>query len=244
MLRFDILTLFPNMFSSPIEESILKRAQEKELIEIRVINIRDFTSDKHSVTDDSPFGGGRGMVMKPEPIIRGVEMTKSSVGESKVILMTPQGRRLDQGFVSELSKQSHLIIICGRYEGVDERVREYVDQEISIGDYILSGGEPAAIVLVDAITRLVPGVLGNPKSAEEESFCNCLLEYPQYTRPREYRGRRVPEVLLSGNHEQINIWRHTQSLRRTLKRRPSLLEEADLSYDDLKILSEIREELK
>ena len=243
MLRFDILTLFPSMFSSPLEESILKRAQERELIEIRVINIRDFTSDKHNVADGYPFGGGTGMVMKPEPIIRAIEKARSLVEESKVVLMTPQGRRLDQRFVSELSKHPHLIIVCGRYEGIDERVREYVDEEISIGDYILSGGEPAAIVLVDAITRLVPGVLGNPKSAEEESFCNWLLEYPQYSRPREYRGRRVPDVLLSGNHKQINKWRHIQSLKRTLKRRPNLLEEADLSNEDLRILSEMREEL-
>lgn len=243
MVRFDVLTLFPNMFSSPLNESILKRAQEENLIAIKVHDIRDFTSDKHHTADDYPYGGGRGMVMKPEPIIMAIGKVRPRIGESRVILLTPQGKRFDQKYAVGLSKLSCLIIICGKYEGIDERVREYVDEEISIGDYILSGGELAAMVLLDAVARLIPGVLGNPESAEDESFFNRLLEYPQYTRPRKYNGLDVPEVLLSGNHQAINKWRHAQSLRRTLERRPDLLEEAELSDEDLRILSEIKQEL-
>ena len=243
MVRFDILTLFTGMFSSPLNESLLKRAQAKELIEVKVHNIRDFSSDKHHTADDYPYGGGMGMVMKPELIIRGIEKLRSPVEGLKVILMTPQGEKFDQGFALMLSRVSHLIIVCGRYEGTDERVREYVDEEISIGDYVLSGGELAAMVLLDAVTRLIPGVLGNPGSADDESFSTGLLEYPQYTRPREYRGLEVPEVLLSGNHEKINRWRRTQSLKRTLERRPDLLERVELSDQDQSLLSEIREEL-
>ncbi|MFH1625696.1 MAG: tRNA (guanosine(37)-N1)-methyltransferase TrmD [Pseudomonadota bacterium] len=242
MIAFDILTLFPNMFSSPLNESVLKRAQEEGLIEIRVHNIRDFTSDRHHTADDYPYGGGRGMVMKPEPIIRAIEKVRSTLKESKVILMTPQGRRFDQEYALRLSKLSHLIIICGRYEGIDERVREYVDEEISIGDYVLSGGELGALVLLDTVARLIPGVLGNPESAGDESFCNWLLEYPQYTRPREYRGSQVPEVLVSGNHKRIDRWRRVQSLKRTRERRPDLLKEAKLSDEDIRALSHREEE--
>lgn len=243
MVRFDILSLFPDMFSSPLNESVLKRAQRKGLITVKVHNIRDFASDKHRSADDYPYGGGRGMVMKPEVIIRGIEEVRSPVEGSRVILMTPQGRRLDHKYALELSKLSRLVIICGRYEGVDERVREYVDDEVSIGDYVLSGGELAAMVLLDAVARLIPGVLGNPGSAEDESFSNRLLEYPQYTRPREYKGLQVPEVLLSGNHKKINRWRRIQSLKRTVERRPDLLEGVELSEEDLGLLSEIKEEL-
>jgi tRNA (guanine37-N1)-methyltransferase len=243
MMRFDILTLFPKMFSSPFDEGILKRAQKKGLIDIGIHNIRDFALDKHHTTDDYPYGGGQGMVMKAEPIIRSIEKVKSPKNDSKVILMTPQGRRLDQGCTIRMSKLRHLIIVCGRYEGVDERVRKYVDDEISIGDYIISGGELAAMVLVDAVSRMIPGVLGNSESIDDESFCNFLLEYPQYTRPREHKGLNVPEELLSGNHQRINNWRHFQSLKRTLERRPDLLEETELSSKDIRILSEIKEEL-
>ena len=243
MMRFDILTLFPKMFSSPLDEGILKRAQEKGLIDIRIHDIRDYALDKHHTADDYPYGGGQGMVMKAEPIIRSIENVKSPKNDSKVILMTPQGRKLDQGCAIRMSRIYHLIIVCGRYEGVDERVREYVDEEISIGDYILSGGELAAMVLVEVVSRIIPGVLGNSESIEDESFCNSLLEYPQYTRPREHKGLNVPEELLSGNHQKISDWRHFQSLKRTLERRPDLLEEAELSEKDIRILSEIKEEL-
>jgi len=243
MVRFEILTLFPDMFSSPMKESILKRAQEKGLIEIGVRNIRDFTPDKHHCADDYPYGGGRGMVMKPEPIIMAIEKLRSSMEESRIILMTPQGKKFDQKCALRLSRLSHLILVCGRYEGIDERVREYVDEEISIGDYILSGGEFAAMVVIDAVARLIPGVLGNPRSAEDESFCNSLLEYPQYTRPKEYRGLEVPDVLLSGNHQRIDRWRHIQSIKKTLEMRPNLLEEAELSNEDLRVLSEIKKEM-
>ena len=242
-MRFDILTLFPDMFSSPLNESVLKRAQEKGIIEIGVHNIRDYTSDRHRVADDYPYGGGRGMVMKPEPVIRGIESLKSPVEESRVVLMTPQGERFHQEYASRLCKLPHIIIVCGRYEGIDERVREYVDEDISIGDYILSGGELPAMVLLDCISRLIPGVLGNPRSADDESFCNGLLESPQYTRPREYRGLEVPDVLLSGDHQKISRWRHVQSLKKTLERRPDLLEKTALQDEDLKILSQMRREL-
>ncbi|MDY6857049.1 MAG: tRNA (guanosine(37)-N1)-methyltransferase TrmD [Thermodesulfobacteriota bacterium] len=243
MIRFDILTLFPKMFSSPLDEGMLKRAQEKNLIDVRIHNIRDFALDKHHTADDYPYGGGQGMVMKAEPIIRSIEKVKSLENDSKVILMTPQGRRLDQRFIVHMSKFCHLIIVCGRYEGVDERVRQYVDEEISIGDYIISGGELAAMVLLDAVSRMIPRVLGNSESIDDESFCNSLLEYPQYTRPREHKGLNVPEELLSGNHQRINDWRRFQSLKRTLERRPDLLEEAELSGKDIRILSEIKKEL-
>ena len=228
------------MFSSPLDESILKRAQDKGIVEIEVHDIRNYTSDRHRVTDDSPYGGGRGMVMKPEPIIRGIEKLKPPSGESKVLLMNPQGKRFDQEYALQLCKLSHIIIVCGRYEGIDERVREYVDEDISIGDYVLSGGELPAMVLLDTVTRLIPGVLGNPGSAGDESFCNGLLEYPQYTRPRQYRGLEVPEVLLSGDHQKINRWRRIQSLKRTLEKRPDLLGKVNLTDTDLKILSEIK----
>jgi len=242
MVRFDILTLFPNMFLSPLNESILKRAQQKGLVEIEVHDLRDFSSDKHHTADDYPYGGGRGMVMKPELIIEGIEKVTSPIEGSRIILMTPQGKSFDHAYALKLSWLSQIVIICGRYEGVDERVRKYVDDEISIGDYILSGGELAAMVLLDTVTRLIPGVLGNPGSPEDESFSNRLLEYPQYTRPRKYRGLEVPEVLLSGNHGEIKRWRRMQSLKRTLERRPDLLEQIDLSDEDLSLLSEMRKE--
>jgi tRNA (guanine37-N1)-methyltransferase len=239
-MRFDILTLFPSMFSSPFEASILGKAIEKGLIEIRIVNIRDFTSDKHHVVDDTPYGGGQGMVMKVEPIARAIERVKAESPSAWTVYLTPQGRSLNQERARALSSKAHLILLCGRYEGVDERVREmFVDEEVSIGDYVLTGGELAAMVMVDTLSRLLPGVLGCDQSAEEDSFSDSLLEYPQYTRPVDFRGHGVPEVLLSGNHEAILRWRRKEALRRTVKRRPDLLAKANLSETDRKVIDEI-----
>jgi tRNA (guanine37-N1)-methyltransferase len=239
-MRFDILTLFPEMFSSPFQESILAKAIEKGLIEVRTINIRDFALDKHRIVDDAPYGGGQGMVMKVEPIAWAIEQVKSEDPSVRTIYLTPEGKPLNQEMARQLSSRSHLILLCGRYEGVDERVRElFVDEEISIGDYVLTGGELAAMVLIDAVSRLLPGVLGSDRSAEEDSFFGSLLEYPQYTRPASFRGYEVPEVLLSGNHQVISLWRRKEALRRTWMRRPDLLSKASLSKEDKKILEEI-----
>jgi tRNA (guanine37-N1)-methyltransferase len=239
-MRFDILTLFPEMFSSPFKESILAKAIEKGLIEVRTINIRDFALDKHRIVDDAPYGGGQGMVMKVEPIARAIEQVKSEDPSVRTIYLTPEGKPLNQEMARQLSSRSHLILLCGRYEGVDERVREFfVDEEISIGDYVLTGGELAAMVLIDAVSRLLPGVLGSDRSAEEDSFFGSLLEYPQYTRPASFRGYEVPEVLLSGNHQAISLRRRKEALRRTWMRRPDLLSKASLSEEDKKILEEI-----
>jgi tRNA (guanine37-N1)-methyltransferase len=239
-MRFDILTLFPEMFSSPFQESIMAKAIEKGLIEVRTINIRDFALDKHRIVDDAPYGGGQGMVMKVEPIARAIEQVKSEDPSVRTIYLTPEGKPLNQEMARQLSSRSHLILLCGRYEGVDERVREFfVDEEISIGDYVLTGGELAAMVLIDAVSRLLPGVLGSDRSAEEDSFFGSLLEYPQYTRPASFRGYEVPEVLLSGNHQAISLWRRKEALRRTWMRRPDLLSKASLSEEDKKILEEI-----
>jgi tRNA (guanine37-N1)-methyltransferase len=243
-MRFDILTLFPDMFSSPLKESILGRAVEKGLIQIRTINIRDFTLDKHQVVDDTPYGGGQGMVMKVEPIARAIESIKSQDPSAPVVYLTPQGKPFNQDLARRFSIQPHLILLCGRYEGVDERARElFIDEEISIGDYVLTGGELAAMVLVDAVSRFIPGVLGSDRSAEDDSFFNSLLEYPQYTRPSDFGGRGVPEVLLSGNHSAISIWRKKEALRRTSLRRPDLLAKANLSDEDKKLLEEILQQI-
>lgn len=240
-MRFDILTLFPNMFSSPLRESILGKAIEKGLIQVQIVNIREFSLDKHKTVDDTPYGGGQGMVMKIEPIARAIETIKSQNPCAWVIYLTPQGVPLNQDLVRKLSSYPHLVLLCGRYEGVDERVRELlVDEEISIGDYILTGGELAAMVLVDAISRFIPGVLGSEQSAQDESFFNSLLEYPQYTRPSNFRGSSVPEVLLSGNHLAISLWRKKEALRRTSMRRPDLLARAHLTKEDKELLEEIR----
>lgn len=239
-MRFDILTLFPAMFSSPFEASILGKAVEKGLIEIRIVNIRDFTSDKHHVVDDTPYGGGQGMVMKVEPIARAIEWAKAESPSAWTIYLTPQGRSFNQEMAEALSSKTHLILLCGRYEGVDERVREmFVDEEVSIGDYVLTGGELAAMVMVDTLSRLLPGVLGCNQSAEEDSFSESLLEYPQYTRPIDFRGQGVPEVLVSGNHEAIFQWRRKEALRRTVTRRPDLLAKANLSETDKRFIDEI-----
>jgi tRNA (guanine37-N1)-methyltransferase len=244
-MRFDILTLFPNMFSSPLQESILGKAIERGLIQIQTVNIRDFALDKHKVVDDTPYGGGQGMVMKVEPITRAIESVKSQNPSARTIYLTPQGKPFDQDSARKLSSQPHLVLLCGRYEGVDERVRElFIDEEISIGDYVLTGGELAAMVLIDAVSRFIPGVLGSDRSAEEDSFFNSLLEYPQYTRPFNFRGSGIPEVLLSGNHSAISLWRRKEALRRTSSRRPDLLTKANLSEEDKKLLEEILKQEK
>lgn len=241
-MRVDILTLFPNLFSGIVSESILRRAIERELILVETINIRDFAFDKHRVVDDYPYGGGAGMVMKPEPIARAITSAKERhSGSSKVIYMSPQGKVLNQHLVRQLACEEHLIILCGHYEGIDDRVREaLVDEEISIGDYVLTGGELAAAVLVDSVVRLIPGVLGSAASAEGDSFSDGLLEYPQYTRPPEFMGRTVPDILLSGDHGRIRQWRREQSLLRTLERRPELLESVELSRTDKQFLEKLR----
>ena len=242
-MRVDILTLFPEMLSGPFSSSILKRAQERGLLEINLVNIRDFSLNKHHTVDDTPYGGGAGMVMGPEPIFGAVEHVSRELGFlPMVVLMTPQGRPFTQAIAENLSREKNLIIICGHYEGIDERIRDtLVTAEISIGDYVLTGGELPAAVVVDAVARLIPGVLGEAASVEEESFTTGLLEYPHYTRPREFRGLEVPEVLLSGHHEEIRKWRRRQSLMRTIERRPELLHRAELSREDKKILTEIRD---
>jgi len=241
VIKFDVLSIFPEMFLSPLNFSLLKKAQEKNLINICLHDIRDWTSDKHKMTDDAPYGGGCGMVMKVEPVEKALAEIKGMGGESQVILMTPQGETFNQKIAEELAGEKQIIIICGRYEGVDERIRTcLVDREISIGDFILTGGELSALVLIDAVSRLVPGVLGNAQSSCSESFSNGLLEYPQYTRPADYKGWCVPEVLISGNHAEIERWRRYESLRRTYKRRPDLLKKTILSTEDKKKLEQIK----
>ena len=240
-MRFDVLTLFPELFSSFLKETILGRAVKAGLIDIRLVNIRSFARGRHLVADDRPFGGGEGMVMKPGPMSRALESIDRTKDRSLVLLLTPQGRPFDQPLAWELSRIEQIILICGRYEGVDERIRtNYVDLELSIGDYVLSGGETAAMVLIDAVSRLVPEVLGGERSAQEDSFEGGLLEYPQYTRPRVFKNQEVPEVLLSGDHERIRVWRRTESLKRTLERRPDLLEKAKLTEEDRRILAKLR----
>lgn len=229
-MRFDIVTIFPEMFKGVFDVSIIGRAIQDGRLELKIHDLRGWTRDKHHITDDYPYGGGPGMVMKVEPFARAVEGLKTENPGAKVVLMTPQGSPLTQGTASELSKLPGLVILCGRYEGVDERVRvHFCDMEISIGDYVLTGGEIPAMALVDSVARLVPGVLGDSASTLEESHSNFLLEYPQYTRPAEYCGLKTPELLLSGNHESIEKWRREQSIRRTAERRPDLLEKADLT---------------
>jgi len=239
-MRFDILTIFPEMFYPYLKCGVLGKAIEKGIIEVKITNIRDFAKGKHKNTDDRPYGGGEGMVMKPEPIYRAlksIERKKNSL----VILLSPQGEKFDQDMAWQLSSYDQLIFICGRYEGIDERIRILcAEKEISIGDYVLSGGELPALVIIDAVSRLIPGVLGGERSNLEESFSNGLLEYPQYTRPRIFEGLEVPEVLLSGNHEQIRKWRRKEAIKRTLERRPDLLEKAKLSKEDLQLIEELK----
>ena len=238
---FDILTIFPEIFRSPLSESLIKKALDKGVLQVRIWNLRDFTEDKHRTTDDYPYGGGAGMVMKADPIFRAVEEIKANNPDARTLLLTPQGERFHQGLAKGLSEQKHWILICGRYEGLDERVRlGVVDREISIGDYVLNGGEIPALVFLEVISRYVPGFLGSEQSVEEETFSDGLLEYPQYTRPPVIRGMEVPEILLSGNHAEIKRWRRRESLKRTYLRRPDLLERADLSEGDLEYLAELK----
>jgi tRNA (guanine37-N1)-methyltransferase len=236
-IRFHILTLFPDAFTSVLSATMLQKGQERGALEFDLIDIRDFATDKHHVTDDAPYGGGQGMVMKPEPVIAALE---SIAGEPWRILLTPRGQVFSQQRAAELAARPSLALVCGRYEGIDERVRAYVDDEISVGDYILSGGEVGALVVIDAVSRLVPGVLGCENSALDESFAGDLLEYPQYTRPPAFRGVEVPEILLSGDHGAIARWRRHESLRRTFETRPDLLAKAELSDDDRTFLATLK----
>jgi tRNA (guanine37-N1)-methyltransferase len=234
-VRIDIVTLFPAMLEGPLAESILGRARSRGLVEISVHDLREHATGRHRVTDEPPFGGGGGMILKPEPLAAAIEALKPAGADARVILLGPAGRRFSQDVARELSRRPHLILLCGRYEGVDERVGEQlVDEEVSIGDYVLTGGEPAALVVADAVTRLVPGVLGDEEAPARDSFARGLLEHPQYTRPESFRGARVPEVLLSGDHGRVARWRRVMSLWRTWQRRPDLLETADLTPEEQK----------
>jgi tRNA (guanine37-N1)-methyltransferase len=238
-MRFDILTLFPDLFSPFLHAGVLGRAVEKGLLDVRLTNIRSFARGSHKVTDDRPYGGGNGMIMKPGPIVRALESIDRVDGSSLVVLLTPQGQTFEQSMAWELARADQLVLICCRYEGVDERVRsDQIDMEVSIGDYILSGGELGALVILDAVSRLVPGVLGGERSNLEDSFQDGLLEYPQYTRPDVYQNWRVPSVLLSGNHGQIAEWRRRQAILRTAKRRPDLLEKGNLCDEERKWILE------
>ena len=241
-MRFDIFTLFPEIFVGVFDESILKRAREARRVEIFLRDIRAYTTDKHHVTDDYPYAGGGGMVMKPEPIFAAVEAALGAPPQIPVILLTPQGRVFNQAIARELAQHPHLALICGHYEGVDERVREHLaTDEISIGDYVLTGGEVPAMVIVDAVMRLIPGVLGDPAASAHDSHASGLLEGPHYTRPADFRGWKVPAILLSGNHAQIAAWRRHEALRRTFERRPDLLRQADLSEEDREFLKSLED---
>ena len=240
-MRFDIITILPELFKSAFSGGIIKKALEKGIIEIHVHNLREFAVDRHQQVDDRPYGGGEGMVFKPEPIFAAVEKAKQSE-EAAVYLLSPQGRKFDSQLADELAHQSQLILICGRYEGVDERVIQHlVTGEISIGDYILTGGEPAAIVIVDAVSRFIPHVVGKSESVRQDSFSEGLLDFPQYTRPRNFRGMKVPQVLFSGNHDKISLWRRKKSMGKTFSVRPDLLKDRELSPEDKKLLEEIKE---
>lgn len=248
-MQFEVFTLLPEVFPPYLESSILQRARQRGLIEVRVHNIRDYTHDKHHTTDDTPYGGGGGMVMKPEPIFEAVESVLGLASPPTqpmpvpVILLTPQGRVFTQRVAEELSRHERIVLLCGRYEGVDERVREHlVTDEISIGDYVLTGGELPAMILIDAVARLIPGVLGDPTGAEDDSHSMGLLEYPHYTKPAEFRGWKVPDVLLSGNHGKIEKWRREQALIRTLNKRPDMLEKAELNGKDRNFLDGLKKE--
>jgi len=242
-MQFEVFTLLPEVFPPYLESSILQRARQRGLIEVRMHNIRDYTLDKHHTTDDIPYGGGGGMVMKPEPIFYAVESVLGPKPDCPIILLTPQGHVFNQRMAAQISLYEKIALICGRYEGIDERIRRHlVTDEISIGDYVLTGGEIPALILIDAISRFIPGVLGDPDGAMDDSHASGLLEYPHYTRPPEFRGWTVPEVLLSGDHAKINQWRREQSLRHTLERRPDLLDKAQLSEADKKLLERIKKQ--
>jgi len=250
-MQFEVFTLLPEVFPPYLESSILQRARQRGFIDVRIHNIRDYTHDKHHTTDDTPYGGGGGMVMKPEPVFEAVESVLGFTANPTqptpvpVILLTPQGRVFTQRLAEELSGYERIALLCGRYEGVDERIREHlVTDEISIGDYVLTGGELPALMVIDAVSRLIPGVLGDPTGAEDDSHSMGLLEYPHYTRPPEFRGWQVPEILLSGDHGKIEKWRREQSLARTLTRRPDILEKADLSKEDQKIVERLKSKVR
>lgn len=245
-MRIDVLTLFPEMFDPVLHTSILGKAVEKQLLTVQLVNFRDFSDDKHRIVDEPPYGGGGGMVLKPQPIFSAVQhlLAEMRLSEKKprIILMSPQGEPFNQTKARQLAQEDHLIIICGHYEGFDERIREHIaTDELSIGDYVLTGGEIPAMVVIDCVARLIPGVLGNAQSAEADSFADGLLEHPHYTRPATFNNWTVPDILLSGNHQEIAKWRRQQSLKRTWKRRPELLEKADLSEADKRYLRELRD---
>ena len=249
-MQFDVFTILPEVFPTYLDTSILKKARERGLIDVRAHNIRDYTQDKHHTTDDTPYGGGGGMVMKPEPIFAAVETvlgrnplhpSPEAASNIPIILLTPQGRVFTQKVAEELLHHEHIALLCGRYEGIDERIREYlVTDEISVGDYVLTGGELPALILIDAVARLLPGVLGDPTGAEDDSHAMGLLEYPHYTKPSEFRGWKVPDILLSGDHGKIEKWRREQALLRTYKRRPDMLEKAELSQQDRKFVEHLK----
>lgn len=252
-MQFEVFTLLPEVFLSYLEISIIKRARERGLINVRVHNIRDYTHDKHHMTDDTPYGGGGGMVMKPEPVFEAIESVLGLNSNQTppdadpnipIILLTPQGRVFNQNIAQELSQHPHIVLLCGRYEGIDERIREHlVTDEISIGDYVLTGGELPALILIDAIARLLPDVLGDPTGAQDDSHAMGLLEYPHYTRPPEFRGWKAPDVLLSGDHAKIEKWRREQALLRTFKKRPDMLEKTELSKEDKKFVESLKHAL-
>lgn len=246
-MQFDVFTILPEVFPTYLDTSILKKARERGLIDVRVHNIRDYTHDKHHTTDDTPYGGGGGMVMKPEPVFEAVESVLGlhaphpSPQAVPVILLTPQGRVFTQRVAEELARYEQIALVCGRYEGIDERIREHlVSDEISVGDYVLTGGELPALIVIDAVSRLIPGVLGDPTGAQDDSHAMGLLEYPHYTKPAEFRGWKVPDTLLSGDHGRIEKWRREQALLRTLHKRPDMLEKAELSEKDRKLIESLR----
>ena len=253
-MQFEVFTLLPEVFPSYLETSIIKRARERDLINVRVHNIRDYTHDKHHTTDDTPYGGGGGMVMKPEPVFEAIETVLGlnpdhtqlePASNIPIILLTPQGRVFNQSIAQELSAHPHIILLCGRYEGIDERIREHlVTDEISIGDYVLTGGELPALILIDAVARLLPDVLGDPTGAQDDSHAMGLLEYPHYTRPPEFRGWKAPDILLSGDHAKIDKWRREQALLRTFNKRPDMLEKAELSKQDMKFVESLKSKVE
>lgn len=243
-MKFDVFTLLPQVFEPYLTSSILLRAHENSLIEVSIHNIRDWATDRHHTTDDTPYGGGGGMVMKAAPIFDAVESILGNPPSCPLILMTPQGRPFTTAVAQELAQNSHIAILCGRYEGIDERIREHlVTDQISVGDYVLTGGELPAMIIIDAVTRFIPGALGDPDGAMDDSFASGLLEYPHYTKPDEFRGWRVPDVLLSGNHAEINRWRHKQALLRTYLHRPDLLSNIELSKEDQKLIQDLQKKI-
>ena len=245
-MLFDIITIFPQFFNSPLSVGFLKRALDKKIIEVRITDLRDFTTDRHRTVDDRPFGGGRGMVLKPEPVFKAVKAVRRSEDEGRtaVILLSPQGKPFGQQDAERLSKKEQIILICGRYEGVDERVRQHlITEEISIGDYVLAGGELPALIVMEVVSRLLPSAVGSPQSLIDESFYQGILDYPCYTRPASFRGMRVPEVLLSGNHQEIRRWRKRRALENTLRKRPDLLARVQLDDEAVEMLARLKEEL-